>query len=70
MFFYEPATTVGGSPRSISVRRNSKMDDFATIWKSLICLFYSPEIDQGCAMRVSWLVWSVTGRSELFKPEF
>ena len=52
-FFGECATTVGGSTRSISVATNSKMDDFATIWKSLTCLFYSPEIGQGCTMRVS-----------------
>ena len=50
---YERQGTGGGSTRSISAWRNSKMDDFATIWKSLICLFYSPEIDQGCTMRVS-----------------
>ena len=72
-FFYERQGTGGGSTRSISARRNSKMDDFATIWKLMIRQFYSPEIDQGCTMRVSQLVsvvWSVTGRSELSKPEF
>ena len=62
--------TGGGSTRSISVAGNSKMDVFATIWKSLIRPLYSPEIDQGCTMTVSWLVWSVTGRPELSKPEF
>ena len=62
--------TGGGSTRSISVRRNSKMDVFATIRKSLIRPLYSPEIDQGCTMRVSELVWGVTRRSELTKPEF
>ena len=49
------------------------MDDFATIWKSLIRPLYSPEIVQGCAMRVYWLVsaiWSVAGRPELAEPEF
>ena len=51
--FYERQGTGGGSTRSISAVIFSKMDDFATIWKSLICLFYSPEIDQGCTMRVS-----------------
>ena len=59
--------TVGGSTRSISDRRNSRMDPFATIWKSLIRPLYSPEIVQGCAMRVSWLVsvvWSVVRWSE------
>ena len=63
-FFYECARTGGGSTRSISTARNSKMDDFATIWKSLVQPLYSPEIIQGCAMRVSWLVsaiWSVVG---------
>ena len=63
-FSYECATTGGGSTRSISDRRNSKMDDFATIWKSLFRPLYSPQIVQGCAMRVSWLVspiWSVVG---------
>ena len=69
-FFYERQGTGGGSTRSISVRRNSKMDDFATIWKSMIRQFYSPEIDQGCTMRVSEMVQSVTGRLELAKPEF
>ena len=62
--FGERPGTGGGSTRSISVATNSKMDDFATIWKSLIRPLYSPEIDQGCAMRVSWLVsaiWSVVG---------
>ena len=62
--FYERLGTGGGSTRSISVATNSKMDDFATIWKSLIRPLYSPEIVQGCAMRVSWLVsaiWSVVG---------
>ena len=67
---YECARTGGGSTRSISVATNSKMDDFATIWKSLIRPLHRPEIVQGCAMRVSWLVWSVAGRSELSKPEF
>ena len=62
--FYERLGTGGGSTRSISVATNSKMDDFATIWKSLIRPLYSPEIVQGCAMRVCWLVsviWSVVG---------
>ena len=52
-FFYERQGTGGGSTRSISARRNSKMDDFATIWKSLMRPLYSPEIDQGCTMRVT-----------------
>ena len=72
-FFYERHGTGGGSTRSISVATNSKMDDFATIRKSLMRPLYSPEIDQGCTMRVSWLVsvlWNVAGRSELHKPEF
>ena len=63
-FFNERLGTGGGSTRSISSARNSKMDDFATIWKSMIRPLYSPEIVQGCAMRVSWLVsaiWSVVG---------
>ena len=55
-FFGECATIGGGSTRSISVATNSKMDDFATIWKSMIRQFYSPEIDQGCTMRVSEMV--------------
>ena len=53
IFFDECATTGGGSTRSISVATNSKMDDFATIWKSLMWTLYSPEIDQGCTMGVS-----------------
>ncbi len=56
---YERLGTGGGSTRSISTRRNSKMDHFATIWKSLIRPLYSPEIVQGCAMRVSWLVSAI-----------
>ena len=67
---YERAPPGNIPPRSISARRNSKMDVFATIWKSLIRPLYSPEIDQGCTMRVSELVWGVTRRSELTKPEF
>ena len=50
---YERLGTGGGSASSISVATNSKMDDFATIWKSMIRPFYSPEIDQGCTMMVS-----------------
>ena len=50
---YERPGTGGGSTRSISMPRNSKMDDFATIWKSLMWPLYSPENDQGCTMRVS-----------------
>ena len=50
---HECVGTIGGSTRSISAVRFSKMDDFATIWKSMIRPFYSPEIDQGCTMRVS-----------------
>ena len=72
-FIYERLGTGGGSTRSISAVIFSKMDDFATFWKSMIRLFYSPEIDQGCTMRVPWLVsvvWSVAGRSELSKLEF
>ena len=71
--FHERLGTGGGSTRSISDRRNSKMDDFATIWKSLIRPLDSPEIVQGCTRRISWLVsviWSVAGRPELSKPEF
>ena len=72
-FFYERLGTGGGSTSSISIRRNSKMDHFATIRKSLIRPLYSPEIVQGCAMRISWrvsVIWSVAGRPELSKPEF
>ena len=72
-FFYERPRTGGGSTSSISTARNSKMDHFATIRKSLIRPLYSPEIVQGCAMRVYWLVsaiWSVAGRPELAEPEF
>ena len=48
--FNERLGTGGGSTRSISDRRNSKMDDFATIWKSLVQPLYSPEIIQGLSL--------------------
>ena len=53
--FYERAPPVNIPARSISVVRNEKWQK-PRIWRSMIWLFWSFEIAQGCPPRVSWPV--------------